>query len=54
MHFEAFSSSELAAYLRGIPAVNARLGDDSELEVVEVGDGNLNYGIGRDDAGILG
>ncbi|RZF26234.1 S-methyl-5-thioribose kinase [Paraburkholderia sp. UYCP14C] len=43
MHFEAFSSSELAEYLRGIPAVNARLGDDSELQVVEVGDGNLNY-----------
>ncbi|MFD1561528.1 S-methyl-5-thioribose kinase [Paraburkholderia silviterrae] len=43
MHFEAFSSSELAAYLRGIPAVHARLGDDSELQVVEVGDGNLNY-----------
>lgn len=43
MHFEAFSSSELAAYLRGIPAVNERLGDDSELQVVEVGDGNLNY-----------
>lgn len=43
MHFEAFSSSELAAYLRGIPAVSARLGDDSELDVVEVGDGNLNY-----------
>lgn len=43
MHFEAFSSSELAAYLLDIPAVRARLGDDSELEVVEVGDGNLNY-----------
>lgn len=43
MHFEAFSSSELAAYLRGIPAVNERLGGDSELQVVEVGDGNLNY-----------
>lgn len=43
MHFEAFSSAELTAYLRGIPAVCARLGDDSELQVVEVGDGNLNY-----------
>lgn len=43
MHFEAFSSSDLAAYLRGIPAVSARLGGDGELEVVEVGDGNLNY-----------
>lgn len=43
MHFEAFSSSELTEYLLGIPAVCARLGDDSELQVVEVGDGNLNY-----------
>jgi 5-methylthioribose kinase len=43
MHFEAFSSAELSAYLSGIPAVSARLGDDRELQVVEVGDGNLNY-----------
>ncbi|CAG9274264.1 S-methyl-5-thioribose kinase [Paraburkholderia unamae] len=43
MHFEAFSASELAAYLKGIPAVSARLGEDSELDVMEVGDGNLNY-----------
>lgn len=43
MEFEALTSSELAAYLHRIPAVNALLGDDSELEVVEVGDGNLNY-----------
>ncbi|WP_233885580.1 S-methyl-5-thioribose kinase [Paraburkholderia flagellata] len=43
MHFEAFSSSELTEYLLGIPAVCAKLGDDSELQVVEVGDGNLNY-----------
>lgn len=43
MHFEAFSSAELTAYLLGIPAVRARLGNDSELQVVEVGDGNLNY-----------
>ncbi|MEX3843054.1 S-methyl-5-thioribose kinase [Paraburkholderia sp. BR10882] len=43
MHFEAFSSAELTEYLLGIPAVCARLGDDRELQVVEVGDGNLNY-----------
>lgn len=43
MEFEALTSSELAAYLRRVPAVNALLGDDSELDVVEVGDGNLNY-----------
>ncbi|MCP3726648.1 S-methyl-5-thioribose kinase [Paraburkholderia sp. CNPSo 3272] len=43
MHFEAFSSAELTDYLLGIPAVCARLGDDRELQVVEVGDGNLNY-----------
>ncbi|WP_395061953.1 S-methyl-5-thioribose kinase [Paraburkholderia silvatlantica] len=43
MHFEAFSSAELTDYLLGIPAVCARLGGDRELQVVEVGDGNLNY-----------
>lgn len=43
MEFEALTSSGLAAYLHRIPAVNALLGDDSELDVVEVGDGNLNY-----------
>ena len=43
MHFEAFSSAELTEYLLGIPAVCARLGDDRELQIVEVGDGNLNY-----------
>ncbi|WP_069261912.1 S-methyl-5-thioribose kinase [Paraburkholderia nodosa] len=43
MHFEAFTSAELTEYLLGIPAVCARLGDDRELQVVEVGDGNLNY-----------
>ncbi|MEM5401053.1 S-methyl-5-thioribose kinase [Paraburkholderia unamae] len=43
MHFEAFSSAELTDYLLGVPAVCARLGDDRELQVVEVGDGNLNY-----------
>ncbi|PXW16470.1 S-methyl-5-thioribose kinase [Paraburkholderia caballeronis] len=42
MEFEAFSPSELAAYLKRIPVVSALLGD-GELEVVEVGDGNLNY-----------
>jgi 5-methylthioribose kinase len=43
MEFEALTSSGLAAYLHRIPAVNAVLGDDGELDVVEVGDGNLNY-----------
>jgi 5-methylthioribose kinase len=43
MQFEAFSSSELAAYLRHTPAVSALLGEDGELDVAEVGDGNLNY-----------
>jgi 5-methylthioribose kinase len=43
MEFEALNSSELAAYLGSVPAVRALLGDASELEVVEVGDGNLNF-----------
>jgi 5-methylthioribose kinase len=43
MEFEALSSSELAAYLGSVPAVRALLGEPSELEVVEVGDGNLNF-----------
>jgi 5-methylthioribose kinase len=43
MEFEAFTAQELAAYLGGVPDVRALLGDPEELEVVEVGDGNLNY-----------
>ncbi|WP_028228236.1 S-methyl-5-thioribose kinase [Paraburkholderia ferrariae] len=43
MQFEAFSASGLAAYLSGIPAVREQLGGDTDLQVVEVGDGNLNY-----------
>lgn len=30
-------------YLRSIPAVNEVLGDGAELEIGEIGDGNLNY-----------
>ena len=43
MEFEAFTAPELAAYLGGVPEVRALLGDPGDLEVTEVGDGNLNY-----------
>ncbi|WP_250437082.1 S-methyl-5-thioribose kinase [Caballeronia sp. ATUFL_F2_KS9A] len=43
MEFEAFTAQELAAYLGGVPDVRALLGEPDDLEVVEVGDGNLNY-----------
>ncbi|WP_109480919.1 S-methyl-5-thioribose kinase [Paraburkholderia sp. C35] len=43
MEFEALSSSELAAYLRGVPSVCALLNEPCELDIAEVGDGNLNY-----------
>jgi len=43
MEFEALSSSELAAYLRGVPSVYALLNQPGELDIAEVGDGNLNY-----------
>jgi 5-methylthioribose kinase len=43
MEFEPLNSAELAAYLKSVPAVRALLDDASELDVVEVGDGNLNF-----------
>jgi 5-methylthioribose kinase len=43
MEFEAFTASALADYLGGIAEVRARLGDPADLEIVEVGDGNLNF-----------
>ncbi|KXV13582.1 5-methylthioribose kinase [Caballeronia megalochromosomata] len=43
MEFEAFTAQELAAYLGDVPDVRALLGDPDDLDVVEVGDGNLNY-----------
>ncbi|CAG4888494.1 S-methyl-5-thioribose kinase [Paraburkholderia gardini] len=43
MEFEALSSSELSAYLRGVPAVYALLNEPGELDIAEVGDGNLNF-----------
>jgi len=43
MEFEAFTASELAAYLGAIPEVRALLGEPDDLDVAEVGDGNLNY-----------
>ena len=43
MEFEALSSSELSAYLRSVPAVYALLDEPGELDIEEVGDGNLNF-----------
>ncbi|MGF6774028.1 5-methylthioribose kinase [Paraburkholderia sp. GAS199] len=46
MEFEALSSSELSAYLRSVPAVYALLnepGETGDLDIAEVGDGNLNF-----------
>lgn len=43
MEFEALSSSELATYLRGVPSVCALLNQPGDLDIAEVGDGNLNY-----------
>ncbi len=43
MEFVALSASELTSYLQGIPAVNALLGEPAEIDIAEVGDGNLNY-----------
>jgi 5-methylthioribose kinase len=43
MEFEALNGSELSAYLRSIPAVYKLLGEPAELDIAEVGDGNLNY-----------
>ncbi len=43
MEFEALNASELSAYLRGVPAVHKLLGEPAELDIAEVGDGNLNY-----------
>jgi 5-methylthioribose kinase len=43
MEFEAFTASALADYLGGIAEVRARLGDSSDLDIAEVGDGNLNF-----------
>jgi 5-methylthioribose kinase len=43
MEFEALSSSELSAYLRNVPEVYALLDEPGELNIAEVGDGNLNF-----------
>jgi 5-methylthioribose kinase len=43
MEFEALSSAELAAYLRSVPSVYALLDEPAELDIAEVGDGNLNF-----------
>lgn len=51
MEFEALGASELAAYLRAIPAVHSLLGEPRELDIAEVGDGNLNFVYFASNAG---
>jgi 5-methylthioribose kinase len=43
MDFEALNPTTLAAYLNQVPAVSALLGQTDQLDIVEVGDGNLNF-----------
>lgn len=43
MDFTSLNISTLANYLRTVPAVTALLGNMDALDIVEVGDGNLNY-----------
>lgn len=43
MDFKALNAATLADYLQTLPAITAELGDMDELDIVEVGDGNLNY-----------
>ena len=43
MDFTSLNISTLANYLRTLPAITALLGDMDALDIVEVGDGNLNY-----------
>ncbi|WP_017775878.1 S-methyl-5-thioribose kinase [Paraburkholderia kururiensis] len=43
MEFEALSSAELSTYLRGVPSLYSLLNEPDELDIAEVGDGNLNY-----------
>ncbi|MBT3065543.1 S-methyl-5-thioribose kinase [Rhodoferax sp. U11-2br] len=43
MDFKTLNTSTLANYLRTVPSVTALLGDMDALDIVEVGDGNLNY-----------
>ncbi|CAB3773168.1 S-methyl-5-thioribose kinase [Paraburkholderia humisilvae] len=43
MEFEAMSCDELSAYLRSVPGVYALLNEPVELDIAEVGDGNLNF-----------
>ncbi|MCB8746384.1 S-methyl-5-thioribose kinase [Rhodoferax sp. U2-2l] len=42
MTYQALTPETLADYLRGVPALQTLLGDLDALDIVEVGDGNLN------------
>jgi 5-methylthioribose kinase len=43
MDFKALTASTLGDYLRTLPSIQAQLGDMEALDIVEVGDGNLNF-----------
>ncbi|TAL13463.1 MAG: S-methyl-5-thioribose kinase, partial [Aquabacterium sp.] len=42
MSYQALSAASLPAYLASVPALRERFSDLGDLEVAEVGDGNLN------------
>ncbi|MDH3459828.1 MAG: S-methyl-5-thioribose kinase, partial [Burkholderiaceae bacterium] len=43
MDFYPLTASNLAGYLASVPAMRERFTGFDDLEVVEVGDGNLNF-----------
>ena len=43
MDFQALNASTLGDYLRTLPVITELLGDMADLDIAEVGDGNLNY-----------
>ena len=43
MEFRRLTEADVPAYLQSIPAMRERFSDFDDLEVTEVGDGNLNF-----------
>jgi 5-methylthioribose kinase len=43
MDFKALNANTLADYLRSLPVITELFGDTADLNIAEVGDGNLNY-----------
>ena len=43
MEFRRLTEADVPAYLKSVPAMRERFSDFDDLEVVEVGDGNLNF-----------